>query len=263
MMEFILIPVTFLATLLGAISGIGGGVIIKPVMDALCDYPVSTISFLSGNTVLAMTAVSLLRSRKDTVRIDSRVGLPLAIGGAIGGVIGKAGFSVLKDVARNDALIGLVQNIIMVVLTATVFAYILNKSRVRTLHVSNRAGALAAGAVLGVFSSFLGIGGGPINIMFLSFLFSMYTKQAAINSLYIIFFSQLANLGTNLVQRAVPDFSVGLLAVMMASGVCGALAGRSLSGKLHYRQIDRLFMGIMIVIIALSAFNVVRYGAGL
>jgi len=262
-MEFILVPVTFLATLLGAISGIGGGVIIKPVMDAVCDFPAATIGFLSGNTVLAMTAVSLLRSREDTVKPDSRTGTPLAIGGAVGGILGKLVFSLLRTAARNDALIGLIQNVLMVLLTATVFVYILNKSRVRTLHISNPVGTLAAGSVLGVFSSFLGIGGGPINIMFLSFLFSMDTKQAAINSLYIIFFSQVANLGTNLAQGAVPDFSVGLLAIMMTSGICGAMAGRSLSGKLHYRQIDRLFMGIMVVIIFLSAYNIIKFGAAL
>ena len=58
---YFLICVT--ATTLGAISGIGGGVIIKPVMDALGGMSVSTISFLSGCTVLAMSVVSVLRSR--------------------------------------------------------------------------------------------------------------------------------------------------------------------------------------------------------
>ena len=58
-MGIVLFSITFIATAFGAISGIGGGVIIKPVMDALVDFPIATISFLSGNTVLAMTAVTL------------------------------------------------------------------------------------------------------------------------------------------------------------------------------------------------------------
>ena len=47
------------ASILGAISGIGGGVIIKPVLDSLGTLNVSTISFLSGCTVLSMTTMTL------------------------------------------------------------------------------------------------------------------------------------------------------------------------------------------------------------
>ena len=252
---------TFFATVLGAISGIGGGVIIKPVMDALCDYPVATISFLSGNTVLAMTAVSLLRSRKDTIKIDTVVGLPLALGGALGGVVGKILFTIVKQNTQHDARIGMIQNIIMVGLTATVFIYVLNKRKINTLHVTNKIGSLSAGLALGIFSSFLGIGGGPINIMVLSYLFSMDSKHAAINSLYIIFFSQVANLLTNILQGAIPTFSYLLLGFMMTSGIIGAMAGRTASAMLNNHQIDRLFMGIMLVIVALSAYNVFGYAA--
>ena len=53
-MEAFIVAITFIATIVGAISGIGGGVIIKPVMDAILKLPVETISFLSGTTVLAM-----------------------------------------------------------------------------------------------------------------------------------------------------------------------------------------------------------------
>ena len=43
--------VCLLATMAGGISGVGGGVIIKPVMDAVSGLPVAEISFLSGCTV--------------------------------------------------------------------------------------------------------------------------------------------------------------------------------------------------------------------
>ena len=45
--------VSFLASIAGAICGIGGGVIIKPALDLLGWASVSTISFLSGCTVLS------------------------------------------------------------------------------------------------------------------------------------------------------------------------------------------------------------------
>lgn len=260
-MEVLLVFITFIATTIGSISGIGGGVIIKPVMDALVDYPVATISFLSGNTVLAMTAVSLLRSRKDSIAVDKVVGTPLAVGGALGGVLGKFLFTLVKQSCNNDALVGMVQNILMVLLTASVFLYILKKANIKTLSVHSKSIALLVGLVLGVFSSFLGIGGGPINIMALSYLFSMDSKHAALNSLYIIFCSQVANLATNLLMGTIPSFNAALLAAMMVSGIAGAMAGRSASKKLANTQVDRLFMGLMVVIILLAVSNVVKFAS--
>nr|WP_319473917.1 sulfite exporter TauE/SafE family protein [uncultured Sphaerochaeta sp.] len=260
-MEILLVILTFAATVVGAISGIGGGVIIKPAMDALVNYPIATISFLSGNTVLAMTAVSLLRSRKDAISVDQVVGTPLAIGGAIGGIVGKVIFSWIKTATGNNALIGMVQNIIMVVLTASVFIYVLKKARIHTLQVTNKGAAGLLGLVLGVFSSFLGIGGGPINIMFLSYFFSMDSKHAALNSLYIIFFSQVANFITNVIQGTFPDFNILLLVSMMVTGILGAMTGRSLTKRLGNEQVDRLFMGVMLLIVLLSAFNVWKFAS--
>ncbi|HQN63187.1 MAG TPA: sulfite exporter TauE/SafE family protein, partial [Flexilinea sp.] len=52
------------ASTIGAISGIGGGIIIKPVLDATHALSISTISFLSSCTVLSMSCVSILRNRK-------------------------------------------------------------------------------------------------------------------------------------------------------------------------------------------------------
>ena len=51
--------VTFFACWIGTICGMGGGIIIKPVLDATGIMTVSTITFLSGCTVIAMTCWSV------------------------------------------------------------------------------------------------------------------------------------------------------------------------------------------------------------
>lgn len=56
------ILISFLASIAGAICGIGGGVIIKPVLDVVGLDNVTTISFLSGCTVLAMSCYYVGRS---------------------------------------------------------------------------------------------------------------------------------------------------------------------------------------------------------
>ena len=134
--------ICLLSTTLGAISGIGGGVIIKPVFDATVALSVSQISFLSGCSVLAMSIVSLLSSRGGETKIDGKRTTPLAIGSAVGGVLGKLIFDVIKNSADNDGLIGSIQSIIMITLTLGVFLYVLNRKRISTLNVSSVAVSL-------------------------------------------------------------------------------------------------------------------------
>lgn len=256
-MQVVVIATVLIATILGSISGIGGGVLIKPVMDAICNMETSQISFMSGTTVLVMTIASLLRSRNDSTRIDYR-GIYLAIGGAIGGLLGKMVFSALVA-SVSSSYVSLVQNIIMVLLTGLVFVYVLKKSSIRLLDMKNKVFAVVCGLFLGIFSSFLGIGGGPINIMVLSYFFSMETKCAALTSLYIIFFSQTVSLLGNIVSKDIPDIDWILMAVMACCAVIGATIGRKLSRRMDDKMVDKLFMGLLVVIILISVYNCFRY----
>ncbi len=262
-MEIIIVLIAFLATIVGSISGIGGGVIIKPVMDAISGLNMSTISFLSGNTVLAMTIVSLLRSAKEPVKPSANLAIPLSIGAVFGGIVGKSLFGLVQQVFPNNAGVGLVQNIIMVILTVTVFFYIQYKAKIKTLSVKNPVACIAIGLGLGLASAFLGIGGGPINIMVLSYFFSQDSKKSAITSLCIIFFSQVSNLVTNIVTGSIPEFNIYLLAAMIVAAVVGATVGRKLNKKLDNKQVDRLFQVLMLIIILLSVYNAVKFGLSL
>lgn len=247
------------ATTLGAISGIGGGVIIKPVMDAVSGLSVSTISFLSGCTVLAMSIVSVFRSWGGDARIDPQRGTLLAVGGAVGGVVGKGIFDIIKASFANDGMVGTIQSILMIVLTLGVLVYVLNKSKIRGLHVENAGACFTIGLGLGIMSSFLGIGGGPINLAVLYFFFSMDTKTAALNSLYIILFSQTASFFSTLVQGKTPKFDVLVLTVMGVGGVAGGFLGRTLNKKMTATQVDTLFRWMLVLIVAISCYNLYRY----
>lgn len=247
------------ATTLGAISGIGGGVIIKPVMDAVSGLSVSVISFLSGCTVLAMSVVSVLRSRGGDAKIDPKRGTLLALGGAVGGILGKWLFDLVKSAFGNDGLVGTIQSVLMILLTLGVLVYVLNKAKIRTLSVQNSAACAAIGMALGIMSSFLGIGGGPINLAVLYFFFSMDSKTAALNSIYIILFSQTASFFTTLIQGKVPLFDPLVLAVMVAGGILGGFIGRAVSRKMSGAQVDKLFRWMLVLITAISCYNLYRY----
>ena len=176
--------VCFLASAAGAVCGMGGGVIIKPVLDAFGILDVGAISFLSGCTVLSMTAYSVWKNK--AVRSGEEHLFPLAAGAAAGGLAGRWLFSFAAALSPDRNRVGAVQAACLLLLTAGTLAYTLYKDRIHTRHVKTLAGCVLIGMLLGIFSSFLGIGGGPINLVVLFFFFSMSTKEAAQSSLYII-----------------------------------------------------------------------------
>ena len=89
-MLFFFFVICFSASVIGAICGIGGGVIIKPILDAFHMLDDAAISFLSSSTVLSMTTYSVIKSKlSGESHIDSKIGFPLALGAAFGGLIGK------------------------------------------------------------------------------------------------------------------------------------------------------------------------------
>ena len=251
---------SFLASVAGAICGIGGGVIIKPVLDFLGLAGVSTISFLSGCTVLSMSCYSVAKSfLSGEKRVDIRTGTPLAIGAAVGGIAGKQLFSIIKDAAADPNRVGGIQAICLAAVTLLTLICTLRKANIRPRRVERFLPCLAIGLALGLISSFLGIGGGPINLIALFFFFAMDTKTAAANSLYVILFSQAASLITTLVTRTVPAFEPATLALMVAGGILGGVVGRVFYRKMREKAVNRLFIALMAVIICISLYNAKRY----
>ena len=257
-MELVFLIVSFLSSIVGAICGIGGGVVIKPVLDMLQLGAVSTINFLSGCTVLSMSLYSV---GKSMIARDSKValstGTPLAIGAAIGGVAGKELFGIIKGLFANGEMVGGVQAIALGLITVGTLLYTVNKAKISTRQITSKLFCVVVGLMLGIMSSFLGIGGGPINLVVLGYLFSMDSKTAAANSLYIILFSQLASLIATLIS-GVPEFRPLVLILMVAGGIGGGIVGRALNKKMDNRAVDKLFIALMVVIIGICIYNAFR-----
>ena len=253
-----LLPVFFIclfASVVGAVCGIGGGVIIKPVLDAFQLMSVQQASFLSGCTVLCMSAYSVLSARLHKEKgFEARTALPMALGAALGGVFGKLLF---QQLSRGAARAGLAQSLCLLVLTLGTFTYTLFQRRIRTHTLSGFGLSAFIGLLLGVFSSFLGIGGGPINLVVLSYLFSMDTKTAAKNSLCIILVSQIASLLYSLLSRSVPAFSPVMLLVMALAGIAGGVLGRLVNRRITVEGVRKLFLSVNLLIVIICIYNAV------
>ena len=249
--------VCIFATTIGSISGLGGGVIIKPIMDAVSTLPVAQISFLSSCTVWAMAIVSFLKSRGKVGEINKKALYYLAGGAALGGVIGKYIFNFIKSLSANPEGIGTIQNIMMVILILGIFVYLKNQSKIKTFHIENPVACVGIGFALGTIASFMGIGGGPINLVVLFFFFSMTPKIAAYCSIFIILLSQTFSIATALITNSVTDVPIPMLVFMVIGGVAGGMIGANLSRKMDDKQINTLFTWSLVAIIILSGYNVV------
>lgn len=252
--------VCLLASMVGAVCGIGGGIIIKPLLDAFSILNVTQINFMSGCTVLSMTAYSVVKSRiAGESHIRMATSLPLAMGAAFGGITGKQLFAWVSAKSNEENLVGVLQAVCLLGVTAGTLAYMVCQSRIRTLQVKNCAACVVIGMVLGMLSSFLGIGGGPVNLVMLYYFFSMETKAAAENSLYIIFFSQMANLILYLLTGSIPDFPYGLLFLMAAGGICGGIFGRKWNKGLQEKTVEKLLVSLMIFMLVINFYNLFKF----
>ena len=175
--------------------------------------------------------------------------------------MGKQLFDLVRSTCGNDRSVGIVQNIMMVILTGGVLIYVLNKEKIRTLNIQHALSCVLIGMFMGLIGAFLGIGGGPINLVILYYFFSMDTKIAALNSIYIILFSQAASLVSAALMGAIPAFKPLMLAAMIVGGVIGGFLGRHFSQKMSISQVDKLFRVILICITAISFYNIFSFAA--
>lgn len=252
--------VAFLACTIGKICGMGGGVIIKPVLDALGVANVSAINFISGSTVIGMTCWSVGKAliKKDS-QIDLKVSTPLAIGAAIGGIVGKALFSKVSSLFASADIAGGVQASVLLVLTFGTLLYTIYKDKIKSYSVRNWVACIVIGFLLGMLGSFLGIGGGPFNMAVLYFFFSMTTKVAAQNSLYIILISQVAGMAKIFFSGSVPEVKPMLLIGMILFGVLGSEIGGRLNKKFKEDTVTKLFEGSMLLVILICSYNIIRF----
>lgn len=253
--------VSILSSIAGSICGIGGGVIIKPVLDATGIMSVSAISFLSGCTVLAMSVVSVYKNlRAGKVKLKVKLSTALAAGAAVGGVAGKSMFQALKDAVGNENLVGMVQAVVLIVITLGTLVYTVYKQRIKTKQYEQIWLCLVIGLLLGIMSSFLGIGGGPINLVVLAYFFSMSTKEAALSSLYIIMFSQITSLVQTVATGTIPEVKASYLVMMVAGGILGGMLGSRINKRIDEKKVDKLFIFLMLVIVAINIYNAVKFG---
>ncbi len=159
---------------------------------------------------------------------------------------------------RTLDVVSLLQSVILALLMLVISVYYKNKNLIKMYNLQNSFLIFSVGIILGVISAFLGIGGGPFNVAVLTLGFSMNSKNASINSLFIIFFSQIASLLTTQATTGYGPFKLDLLPYIILGGVVGGLIGSNLLSKINHKGVEGFFTIVVLLILILNIFNVVR-----
>ncbi|CDI05810.1 conserved membrane hypothetical protein [Candidatus Nitrosotenuis uzonensis] len=243
-----LIPLGFAAGVVGSIIGLGGGIIVVPVLTFL-GVP-HTITASSSLFAAFSNSIAASASYAKQKRVDYKIGLRLGLLSVPGTVIGA-----LISAQVTPAFFKITFGIILI---ASCY-YLFIKRKIEPKSSVPKYMAVASAAIsffAGILSSFFGIGGGIVFVPLMIIGLGMLVKNATATSQLILIFSSLSGLVAHTLLGH-SDFEYALLLSIGAFG--GGLLGARLSVELKENSIRLLICGVIVIAaikLFLDAFNV-------
>jgi len=211
------IELALVGIVIGAMSGffgIGGGMILVPVLLAIGFDIKNAIGISIVQMVFSSVYGSYLNWKKGSLIVGE--GIFVGIGGFIGGFIGGS----LTHYISDDILQGLFFGLLLFALFRLFFStHNEDDSQAKTLH---KGLLFAIGAVIGVFSITLGVGGSIMLTPILVGLLHYPIKKAVSAGLFFVVFSSMAGMISRLSTGTI-DFNNGL--VVASASLVGVFLG--------------------------------------
>lgn len=242
-----------IANTIGAISGMGGGVMIKPIFDLIGIHSVAAISFYAAVAVFVMALVSTYRQVKNGIQIDWRLAAWVSLGAVVGGVAGNYTLDWLLRFFASEEQAKFVQ--IVLTILSLLFAFLYTRYQWKSFSMHQVLWYILCGLTLGFLASLLGIGGGPINVSLLVLMFSFPIKEATVYSICTIFFSQLAKLVSIGLTTGFAVFDLSMLLYIVPAAIIGGFLGAHLSGIISANKVTTVFQSVIILVILINLYN--------
>lgn len=253
MIGIIYFVVIILANTIGAVSGMGGGVLIKPIFDFIGAHSVAAISFYSASAVLTMSIVSTSRQIASGRKFNWPIVIWVSAGAVLGGILGNGLFDYLLLWFADENNVQLVQIFLTVV--TLLFAFLYTRFDWRSFHLTHMGWYFLCGLLLGFLASLLGIGGGPINVSLMMLLFSLPIKEATVYSICTIFFSQLAKIISIIFVGGLGQYDLSMLLYVIPAAVIGGWLGAQASSVLSPSLVTKVFQAVIILVLLINLYN--------
>lgn len=247
--------IVLFATIIGAVTGLGGGVIIKPLFDLAAQDSATVIGLYSAIAVFTMSLVSINKQRKSGFEFNKKTIGFVSAGSILGGLIGESLFSLCTQNLSNDS-VKILQNGLLLITLLFIIVYGLNQKKVVTKELRNPFMIFLVGLFLGIISVFMGIGGGPLNVAMFMILFSYIMKESTVYSIVTIFFAQLSKLFLNFVTGtySLVDWKSTLIIIIVA--IIGGYIGTLINQKLSNRTVNNIYNLLMIALSFVAVVNI-------
>ena len=270
---FVLLGLGGMVGFLSGMFGVGGGFLITPLL-LFIGVP-SAVAVATGANQVVASSVSGVLAQLRRKAVDFRMGAVLTVGGFAGAALGAVVFDWMARRGQVDLFVQLSY----VLFLGLVGAMMLQES-LRSLLRARRAGAqqvrrahvhswvhrmplkvkfrasglyisvippLLVGALVGVLSAIMGVGGGFIMVPAMIYLLGMPTKIVVGTSLFqIVFVTAFTTL-----MHALNHHSVDMLLalVLIIGGVIGAQIGVRVGVKLRAEQ-TRILLALLVLAVA-------------
>ena len=250
MLTVLLVLLGFFAGLLGAMTGIGGGVLLSPILALHFGIPIREAI---GTSLVAVITTSAASSSVHLQRhtTDIRLGMTLELATSLGAAV----TAYLVGYFNRNVLEGLFAGFLLY----SSITILLRGGKIRNEEVAEVNGdgetvippyepqryplGLGASLFAGGLSGLLGIGGGPIKVPVRYIFMNVPLMVATATSNFMIGVTAAASA---VVYYRRGDILVGLAAPLAVGVFLGSLLGARLAPRIHTKYVIYLLVGIML-----------------
>lgn len=265
---------------LSGLFGVGGGFIITPLMMFL-GIP-TTVAIATGAHQASATAVSGALAHLARGNIDFRIGNVLLVSGVAGSLAGTQLVGALRSAGQFDLFVSLCYVVMLggigvLMLVESIGAMMkpdaVSAGRYRRHHTWAHGlplrmrfphsrlyisvlPVLAIGALIGVLTAVMGVGGGFVLVPAMVYVLKMRTNHAVGTSLYqIMFVAAFTTLSQAYFLHSV-DIVLGLL--LIVAGVVGTQVGAKAGANLKGEHLRALLALLVLAVSVRVAVDLVR-----
>ena len=246
-----LVGIGLLAGFLSGMFGIGGGIVIVPLLVLLAQFP---RRLAAGTSLGAIVPAAIVGVASYAVlgNVDWLMALILVVGSVIGAQIGAHLLHRLPVLAIRWAFI-----VFLVAVAVSLFFVVPSREAELELQVWSILGLVALGFITGVLSGILGVGGGIVIVPMLILLFGQSDLIAKGTSLAMMIPTAISGTIGNLRRKNVDLIGAGIVGV--SASVTTAL-GAAAAVALDPRTASIVFAAFLVALIVRLVVEAIKQG---
>ncbi|SFJ41256.1 hypothetical protein SAMN04487936_10271 [Halobacillus dabanensis] len=262
-MFFVMFIIGLITALVGSIAGLGGGVILVPVLLFLGDF-YSSFDWVNPQSIVGISLVVMIFTGMSSAisymkhqRVDKKIGFVFLYGSIPGGILG----SWLNQFFKTDGF-SLFFGVMMIIVSLLFFiprrtsGSLLFKTGIeRKKTVDGKTYTYRMPFIIGLILSFsvgmlsglLGIGGGSLMVPAMILLLNIPPHIATATSMFMIFFASISSSATHVILGHVEwAHTIWFIPGAYLGGTLGARINRHLNG-----QAVEWFLRVLLVLIGI------------